>query len=251
MILWYVDRFGMPGQFRAIWATMLKRAGLPPIDVRLLSLHRDLGGTLLMRHGNRIAPTWIPERGMEIRQHIRQQVTELAPKCIVLAAPEALAVTPALPEYATLQQLRGSVYDVAGVPAIVMLPMSAWVTKVSTTALQAANYGESDEAKWMESLDREAESSAPGNSGVADSADAASDSLPMLAREPMAGSPIDDDSEDDDDFGSGTENTSHEESDNFWYEPVMVPVGKFMLQADAHKLSRLYHGRAGEHFDAY
>ena len=42
-----------------------------------------------------------------------------------------------------------------------------------------------------------------------------------------------------------------EAEDRFWYEPVIVPVGKFMIQCDLAKLSRLYHGRAGEMFDAY
>lgn len=205
MILWYLDRFGLPGTYRSVWTKLLTDSKISPLQVRTVSLHKDLGGTLLIKHGNRKAPTWNPMRETEIRSKISRDIELHRPDVIVLSAPESLCVTDLHPDEATLLKVRGSVYNVQGIPALVTLPMSAWSLQVSSKDIGQANYGEVDAETFDES-----------HSETPDTVEG------------------DDASE-----------------DRFWYEPVIVPVGKFMLIADTRKLGRLHRGEAGVIFNAY
>lgn len=141
MILWFLDRFGLPGSYQRIWVKMLAEQGISVKEVRAFSLHRLLNRTLLTKYGTRKAPTWLPDEELSICNMIDGLIGQFKPRAVVLAAPEALAVLGLNPEHATLHNLRGSVYWRHGLPHIVMLPMSAWNSLVSQKEIGAANYG--------------------------------------------------------------------------------------------------------------
>ena len=142
MILWFVDRFGLPGQYHRIWVRLLRDNYIPIQEVQVVSLHKLMAPKqLLTSYMTRKAPTWVPDLGPEITARINAIVAHLKPRAVVLAAPESLACLGLAPEHATLHSLRGSVYWRSGVPHLVMLPMSAWNSLVSQKEIGAANYG--------------------------------------------------------------------------------------------------------------
>lgn len=141
MILWFIDRFGLPGHYHRIWARLLRDNHVPPSEVRVISLHAVLKRTLLQKHGTRKAPTWVPDETRAIIQAIDYHIEMLKPRAVVLASPESLACLGLHPDFATLQSLRGSVYWRSDLPHLVMLPMSAWNSLVSQKEIGAANYG--------------------------------------------------------------------------------------------------------------
>jgi len=344
-VLWFLDRFGLPGKYRLLWAQMAREAGIKPTSVKFVSLHSILKGQLLTRYASRKAPTWVPEREAQLRQAIRAQIKLAGPslKCVVLSAPESLSIIGLHPENATLNKLRGSVYQIDGIPHLVMLPMSAWLTQVTSKDIGAANYGlESGEAlsasaaavtaalnqrgdhhdgrghsAFGESVAQLSGGPAHGVVGVsaanlgatgaggtvADSGGGdihgdGGDDLPHLARvrgghvlhdsgsgavrggdggvlrrsgdsDPVGfgfrepdGLELTDDDEDESDSDEGGERADGDgegedefevddsDPDAFWYEPVMVPVGKMMLRFDSRKLARIVNGESGSFFDA-
>ncbi len=141
MILWFLDRFGLPGSYMRIWANNMARQGFNVNQVRLVSLHKVLNRQLLTKYGTRKAPTWIPSETHSITNMIDGLIGQHKPRAVVLAAPEALACLGLHAEFATLHNLRGSVYRRHGLPHLVMLPMSAWNSLVSQKEIGAANYG--------------------------------------------------------------------------------------------------------------
>lgn len=227
MILWFADRFGMPGKFYHIWARAVTEQKLDPRRFRIVSLHRVLRGQLLQKHGTRKAPTWIPERADEIIAAINSQIQTLKPKAVILAAPEALAYLGMSQDSATLHTLRGSVYWRHGIPFLVTLPISAWNAMVTQKDIGAANYG-------FESSEAFASVSSAGNAAQRSS----------QSETQIDGDGADDESIDDSvgeaslavEEGDGGDDES---GDHFFYEPVLSPVGRFTITADLGKLSRI------------
>jgi hypothetical protein len=319
MILWFLDRFGLPGSYYHTWLNLLHSQGINPKSVRTLSLHAILQRQLLTKHGSRKAPTWIPSEGSSIITTIESLVKSSKATAVVLASPESLACIGVHPDHATLHNLRGSVYWRDGIPYIAMLPMSAWTSLVSQREIGAANYGFESQDKFAEgragTIHLEAVRSGGRN---LDSVDSIIDSDVLVGRDPsaLAGNGVDltgaagsgrgggeslhgdlrdklggipsgphyrepaadddvsagfrDDSveggdddvdepevdlaEDDGLDGSdmrenhdsdaspketGGIEASDEEIDRFFYEPVLSPVGRFVLTADVAKLKRL------------
>lgn len=273
-ILWFVDRFGIKGNYAATWLRAVSKAGIRPASIKLVNLHGELRGQLLTRHGTRKAPTWRPEREAEIRlcinNHIQRHRSTL--KAVVLSSPESLVITGVLPEYATLAKLRGGVYDVAGLPALVILPMSAWFTQISQRDIALANYG-ANNAEQLETLYDKSNAMGAGNDrsdvadddgtsdsddGCDDGADADEHGRSVSGVVPDAhrggGSGADGDSGEDGEIGSDSgagalsdsdadEAESDDTEDTFYYVPVMTPVGKLMIEFDLGKLSRITSGK--------
>jgi hypothetical protein len=141
MIVWFVDRFGLPGHYYRIWHRLLVDNHVPVKDVRVVSLHAVMKRTLLQRHASRKAPTWVPDEMGNIITTMDSIIDHVKPKVVVISAPEALACIGIHPDSATLHNLRGSVYYRREVPHLVTLPMSAWTALVSQKEIGAANYG--------------------------------------------------------------------------------------------------------------
>lgn len=263
MILWYIDRFGLPGRYHTIWLQCLKAQGINPSSVLAISLHKTiLGKQLLSRYATRKAPTWHPDAAESIRSRMRDHLAKYRPSAVVLAAPESLACIGLSPEFATLHNLRGGVYRIEGVPHIVTLPMSAWTSLVSQREIGLANYGfESSEAMGSSNLtlrsgpdgvfrsdadrfDHHAASAVQGLSAqesIDDSDD--SDTDADNSDGDVAGVTVDAMVDADDDESTVHDDDAGEAGDQFFYEPVLSPVGRFVITADVAKLRRiLEHG---------
>jgi hypothetical protein len=266
-VIWFEDRFSIKGQYLSVWLHTLKKSGVEPIRVARVNLHHTIHGQLLTKYKTRKAPTWRPERADEILKVMRATIDKYREtlKAVVLASPESLVATGLDPEFATLGKLRGSVYEFAGVPAIVTLPMSAWFTQVSQKDIAVANFGLESETEMQSYAQARSINHGGGRldslvigkgTAVADSADSDSgsgdeDRLDQLADDGVSASGNGDldadsggdaDSErDDDDDG-----LSDDDEDNFYYVPVMTPVGKVMITFDMQKLSRYVNDRVGD-----
>jgi len=252
-ILWIMDRFGAPGQYHAIWTRLMRDNYIPTKDVKVFQLHKHLKKTLLMKLGSRKAPTWIPECTGEIITAIEGARRAAGAKAVVLASPESLAILGLAPEHATLQNLRGSVYWLDGIPHLVMLPMSAWNSMVSQKEIGAANYGfESQDTFAAGQQGALPEAPIRGNGGDSRDSDRDSDrdDGSVSADSGEVGDEEDEEesvaSETDvDDGGSDGDVLSLKDRDEsvnhdlFFYEPVLSPVGRFVLTADTQKLHRL------------
>lgn len=306
MILWFVDRFGLPGKYYTVWLILLQQSGIDPKHVRTLSLHQHLRRQLLTKYAARKAPTWIPETGPLILETIDKAVESFKPEAVVLASPESLACLGLNPEFATLHNLRGSVYWRSDVPHIVTLPMSAWHSLVSQREIGAANYGyESPEDLSSHTLTMRADKSGIFGVGGGDAGgqevhadlpdqlggDASGITTPRTGTGALASGDVeqglavrgksgpeqgpegvdsDEDGLDDDSMredadavdaesdgpdadgdadADGTTSDGIAESegpddddgtaDQFFYEPVLSPVGRFAITADVQKLKRI------------
>lgn len=165
MILWFEDRFGTPGSYLRIWIRALVTAGIEPRSVHRVSLHKLMyPQQLLTTFMSRKAPTWKPELQLRITEIINEQVQQHKPQAVVLAAPESLACLGVHPEHATLHTLRGSVYKRMGIPFIVTLPISAWMSMVTQKDIGAANYGFDSKERMAEAQERAVQK--PGNDRV-------------------------------------------------------------------------------------
>lgn len=165
MILWYVDRFGLPGSYHRIWVSALLRADLTPKEFLTIDLHRAMQRQLLTKLGSRKAPAWIPTESDNIITKMNQHLQTHKPRAVVLAAPESLAYLGLAPEHATLHNLRGSVYWKHGIPFIVTLPISAWNTLVSQKDIGAANYGFDSQESFTAARSQDGEVSEETTSG--------------------------------------------------------------------------------------
>jgi len=278
VILWYIDRFGLPGKYYTTWLIAIKSAGIEAQSTRVISLHKILNRQLLQRYASRKAPTWIPEAETVIKSTMRNLNESLKPQAVVLSSPESLAVLGLHPDHATLHKLRGSVYDIDGIPHIVILPISAWNVMVNQKDIGAANYGfESVEDFNSGIITAHADASGtfgvagrtlrPSMSGERDSDVRGSDDSEREAGRLDDQTVVEDlggDSEEDSDEGeTGDVHSEHGRGDDdvredvdsdpsdglvdkedqvedaFFYEPVLSPVGRFTITADIGKLRRI------------
>lgn len=311
-ILWFMDRFGLPGQYYSTWVKLLRDTNIPTKEVRVVQLHKVFAPRqLLTRLGSRKAPTWLPEMSSEITHTIDSYVKKTEARAVVLSSPESLACLGLAAEHATLHNLRGSVYWRSGVPHLVMLPMSAWFSMVSQKEISGANYGFESQETFTAA--RSSHGQVPEQGGSTDSRTTAGERpassrlhglgqgeragvrrfphgeavLPtrpgpgfVSHRDFLAGDAFvageshdglvdgsddrlvddledsrDDEESDDEasivDEPSATADQAVDEPDSeegemdaFFYEPVLSPVGRFVLTADVGKLNRiLRHGK--------
>lgn len=236
MILWYIDRFGLPGRYYTTWLTLLHQSGIPTQKVIAVSLHSLAKCTLLQRYASRKAPTWIPDEAGRITSLMATMNQRYKPEAIVLSSPESLVVTGVHPEHATLHKLRGSVYWIDSVPHIVILPMSTFFTMVNQKDIGAANYG-------FESAETLTASVATAQ--IEEVAEVDSD--PSVDHNGNDDSPSGESDSHVEDLGDAIEGINprdridkeDEVEDAFFYEPVLSPVGRFTITADIGKLKRI------------
>lgn len=219
-ILWFVDRLGITGGNMPIWLGLVTGAGLRTTQIQIVSLHKHIGGQLLTRYATRKAPTWMPEKAEIISAAIHGLIEKHKPTACVLSSPESLAVLNMSPEYATLLKLRGAVYDLHGIPGLVMLPISVWHTQLTQKDIANANFGAESQREFDAFFDAKLVQGGDEDEGDTESDEADDDQT---------------------------------EDDKFFYVPQLVPVGQMFLRFDIAKLARIVKGpgAVGKVFDPY
>lgn len=205
-ILLFEDKLGITAGYESIWRNLLVKAGLIGVDVIHRNAHTALGKRhqLLVRKGNRKAPGFNPD------PRVINAVATWAGSQIALTKPDlCLCMDPALlfmanPDWdqATLDNLRGGVYKVDGIPFIIMLGIAAWHNKKREKDIAKLNDGYTDREEWEEEHRSESESG-------------------------------------DESGDEGDDEERHEEVGHVWLEPVSIPYGKFVLLKDLEKANRI------------
>lgn len=201
-ILYFSDPIGITRGLQGIWNLLTQDTAQPVSMYRLMNKR-----VLLTYKGNRKAPGYSLDQRVrdEVESHVRRLVEKFEPKVIVTSDPAMLFLCVNQAEehwsWATIDNLRGGVYDYRGIKLLVTYPLTAWMREVRERDIASANDGYSDEEEFEASKNE-------------------------------------DESDDDD---SDDSNESDSKREDHFYVPVMtrVQVGKFCLKSDWAKAQRL------------
>jgi hypothetical protein len=211
-ILYIEDKIGITNNYMSLWRAICFQHDVHPDSIKHINLYRDFPLTKwLAPFRNRKAPTWHPSSAGLIREKLESAVDKFKPKLVVSACPASLSVLGLEPEVATLDNLRGGVYFPfparLELPMLITLPITAWHRSVKEKDLAAANRGFTDQEEFLES---------------------------ELHRISDVG-----DSDEETDINEEDTKALAEEAGAMWYEPLIVPYGRFVLHADLQKAARL------------
>lgn len=220
-LVYIADKVGISTGYQNIWASMLLAAKIDQSRVRTISIYRQMPEMVWLRqYANRKAPTWNPSMVEHYRRWLDTIILAWRPTLILSADPASLWLCNADASFATLDNLRGGVYDYNGTKVLLTLPITAWHQQMKEKDIAAANKGFTDKNEFEEFYSRSSsndddeesdEDSAEGTDGEAEVTEAASDA-------------------------SGTDD-DHESQ--IFYTPLIVPYGKFVLNADMMKAGRI------------
>lgn len=208
-ILWFEDKLGITDGYLSIWSSLLQKANLSAVPVHRRSSYQAFGSRLrlLEQKGNRKLPGFNtdPRAQSTIRRWVCNQIRDVNPILCISTDPALGFLANPDWDQATVDNLRGGVYEVESRPWVCTLPISAWHRKKSAKDIAKLNDGFKDRESW-EAARAESE-----------------------------------DAEDGEDDIKAKEEWESEDNSSFWLEPVMVPEGKFVLTADVCKAGRIYH----------
>lgn len=231
-LVYLADRVGVSSGYLPIFNMLLVQARIDPVEVRIFSVYRRYPQyNWVIPFANRKSPTWNPAHRERYAEILEILIDGWRPKVIVTADPASLWLTDADPSFATLDVLRGGVYEFSGVKVVVTLPITAWHQQVKEKDIAAANKGFTDkeeyESFYSTSTDTEADGSADNdeNEDVGESEDESSDQTA-------------------DDVSSRDKDSDAELTEKLmFYTPLIVPYGRFVLTEDMKKAGRLLHGK--------
>lgn len=153
-VLLFEDKLGISSGYESIWTNLLMNSGLVGKDIVRRNSFRSLGTKvqLLVKHGNRKAPGFNPDPQArhQIRQWVMSQVQNVAPAAIICMDPAILFIFNPDWDQATLDNLRGGVYKLLGIPTVVTLPITAWHTQKKEKDIARMNEGFIEEEEWEE-----------------------------------------------------------------------------------------------------
>lgn len=219
-ILYFEDKLGITTNYESLFRSIMHSVRLDPAGLRKFSLYRGYPHVnWLVPYANRKALTWNPERVHQIKEIVESVIRQVNPKLVICADPAALSVLGVPADYATLDVLRGGVYDFAGRKFLVTIPISAWHRQVKEKDLMIVNKGFTDKEEFNDYY-----------LGVEGTSSSDSDDIPASG----------DDVDGDDSVGGGAEDEGDDTP--VFYEPLIVPYGRFVITADLKKARRLLAG---------
>lgn len=145
-ILLLEDKLGITSGYMDIWDSLVLGAGLYPSSIRRFSAWKSPIAsrfTLLTRKGNRKSPGFNPDP--DVMSHLTTWVGHTAAQVkadmIICMDTALLGVVEPSWDIATLDNMRGSVYDFRGLPFLVITPISAIHTQKKPKDIRAMNDG--------------------------------------------------------------------------------------------------------------
>ena len=199
------DKLGITDGYKPAWTSMLLKARMNPGAFIYRSVWRDPRlvkhrAKLLIHKGNRKSPGFNPEVQSTLRTWFKLILHDTKPQLIICMDVALLGLVE--PEWAnaTIDNLRGGVYRLAGIPVLIMTPVSAINTQKKLKDIQALNEGAGSKEEFL------AKQVEPG---------------------------------DDDDDESDRDGLDDRE-EKFFIEPYVIPYGHIILRFDLAKARRLY-----------
>lgn len=153
-VLLLEDKLGISTGYEGIWQSLLAKTGFVGIDIHRRNIYKSLGAKvqLLTRSGNRIAPGFNPDPKVKrtVSEWVNMQVDSIRPDLILCMDPAVLWLFNPDWDQATLDNLRGGVYYLDGIPVVVMVGISAWHNKKREKDIAKLNDGFTDKEEWEE-----------------------------------------------------------------------------------------------------
>jgi hypothetical protein len=223
-IVYLEDKLGVTTGYERIWQLLVASARLTGTPIWRYSIYRHYPQIQWLKSfGSRKAPTWNPDSLGAMRAGIADYIKKTNPALVICADPASIGLLGILPEIATLDKLRGGVYHPnigVDVPWVITLPISAWHSKIKEKDLATVNKGFTDKDSYIQAY-----STITIEADEDDPTDLESDSPSVDDPTPAV---VD-----------TQELTDDREPEALYYEPIVVPYGRFVLVADMKKAGRL------------
>lgn len=124
-VLYLTDKFGVSQGYEPAFTKMVHRAGIPRARIIIANIF-NLIQQPLVKYRNDKTPRFNPERKDVILKAVEQRVRAIKPTVIVCSDPVSLGIFAQWDmRIATLDKMRGGVYEFMGIPVIVTLPVTA------------------------------------------------------------------------------------------------------------------------------
>lgn len=142
-ILYLTDKFGVSQGYMPAFTKMVHKCGIPRHCITITHIY-NLVDKPLKKKGNEKVWRFDPDKLDAITQAFRQRVSAIKPTLIVVSDPAILGVlSGGDSRSATIDKMQGGVYDFAGIPVIVVLPITAINQRVDTRIIENED-GEED-----------------------------------------------------------------------------------------------------------
>lgn len=159
-ILLLEDKLGITEGYAGIWEEMLLGAGILPSRVRRLSIWKDSMAhrlQFLIKKGNRKSPGFNPDIQHILRKWMQKVIQVHQPELILCMDVALLGLFEPAWDIATIDNLRGGVYDFEGTPVLVMSPISAVHSQKKPKDIRAMNMGAETKDEFNKRFVRESE----------------------------------------------------------------------------------------------
>lgn len=146
------DKLGITSGYEYHWSRMCELAGLNSQNMRRISVWRSplKNLKLLTVKGNRKSPGFNPEIIPQIREWLLGHCKTMQPEAIVIMDLACLGLVEPAWDIATMDNLRGGVYDFFGYTVIIIPPISAINTGKKPKDIRMMNEGVESKAEWEE-----------------------------------------------------------------------------------------------------
>lgn len=131
-ILYITDKFQVSQGYEPAFTKMLQQSKIPRSAVVTADIYR-LVSKPLKKYGNEVTWKFDVDKKEEIESAFRNRVSIIRPKLIVIGDPACVGIFAKWDlRIATLDKMRGGVYEYQGIPVIITLPITAIHQKLDT-----------------------------------------------------------------------------------------------------------------------
>lgn len=124
-VLYLTDKFGVSQGYEPAFGKMVQRAGIPRNRIVIANIF-NLIDRPLVKYRTEKTPRFNPDRKEQILKAVEQRVRAIKPTLIVCSDPVSLGIFANWDmRIATLDKMRGGVYEFMGIPVLITLPVTA------------------------------------------------------------------------------------------------------------------------------
>lgn len=161
-VLLFEDKLGITDGYQSAWQSLCIANGLNPQAFTRFSLWRIAAlarhvDKLLIRKGNRKSPGFNPATADIVREVFTKAVAAVNPEAILVMDVALLGLFEPDWGSATIDNMRGGVYDWQGIPVLITVPISAIHTQKKTKDIAMLNDGATSQDEWEEGEHEEGE----------------------------------------------------------------------------------------------
>jgi hypothetical protein len=154
-ILVLEDKLGITAGYMDMWENMVIRVGLLPQMFRRYSLYKSPVVShlpVLIQKGNRKAPGFNPDSQVatQVRHWFAETVNKTLPQMIIVMDAALLGIFEPNWDNATIDNMRGGVYQYKGATVLIMTPISAVNRQRQLKDVRAMNDGAESKTEWEE-----------------------------------------------------------------------------------------------------